>query len=57
MVRRKVSIPLLDIANAVLHAYAKRGNKNWHLFDDLKKKPMPIKETKIVACEILFCSV
>lgn len=31
-------------------AYAIRGTKNWQLFDDLKKKTIPIKENKEVSC-------
>lgn len=39
------------------HAYAKRGNKNWQLFDDLNKKPIPINESKTVTCEFLVYTI
>lgn len=47
------------LRNTVGHynAYAKRGTKNWELFDDLKKKPIPIKESKIVPCETLIYTI
>ncbi|CAI6367533.1 unnamed protein product [Macrosiphum euphorbiae] len=39
------------------HAYVKRGNKNWQLFDDLNKKPIPINESKTVPCEFLVYTI
>lgn len=39
------------------NAYAIRGTKNWQLFDDLKKKPIPIRENKEVSCELLVYTI
>lgn len=39
------------------NTYTKRGTKNWQLFEDLIKKPIPIKDKKIIPCEILFYSI
>lgn len=38
-------------------AYIKRCGKNWELFDDLKKKPVPVKESKKVLCELLLYTI
>ncbi|XP_016656228.2 uncharacterized protein LOC100569834 [Acyrthosiphon pisum] len=38
-------------------AYTKRYGRNWELFDDLKKKPIPVKETTTVNCEFLVYTV
>lgn len=38
-------------------SYTKRYGRNWELFDDLKKKPIPIKETTTVQCEFLVYTV
>lgn len=48
-----------QLRNTVGHytAYVKRSNKNWELFDDLKKKPVPIKETTQVSCELLLYTI
>ncbi|KAF0708911.1 Uncharacterized protein FWK35_00027913 [Aphis craccivora] len=37
--------------------YVKRCGKNWELFDDLKKKAVPIKETTKVSCELLLYTI
>jgi len=39
------------------NAYAIRGTKNCQLFDDLKKKPIPVKENKEVSCELLVYTI
>lgn len=39
------------------NAYAIRGITNWQLFDDLKKKPIPIKENKEILCELLVHTI
>lgn len=39
------------------NAYAVRGTRNWQLFDDLKKKPIPVKENKEVSCELLVYKI
>lgn len=39
------------------NAYAIRGTNNWQLFDDLKKKPIPVKENKEVSCELLVYTI
>ena len=38
------------LRNSIGHycAFAKRGTSNWEQFDDMKKKPIPIKDTKVV---------
>jgi len=38
-------------------AYMKRGEKNWELYDDLKKKPIPIKDIVKVSIEFLFYTI
>lgn len=47
------------LRNTIGHynAYAKRGTGNWELFDDLKKKPIPTKDSKIVPCETLMYTI
>jgi len=47
------------LRNTVGHytAYVKRCGKNWELFDDLKKKPMSVKETTNVSCELLLYTI
>jgi len=37
--------------------YIKRGNRNWKLYDDLKKIPVQVKEETIVPVEYLFYSI
>lgn len=38
--------------------YAKRGaTNNWEIFDDLQKKPIPVKSTTKVNCEFLFYTI
>lgn len=39
------------------HTYAKRANRNWQLFDDLNKKPIPVSESKNVFCEFLVYTI
>ncbi|XP_060856025.1 uncharacterized protein LOC132933765 [Metopolophium dirhodum] len=48
-----------SLRNSVGHytTYAKRGSKNWELYDDLKKIPVQVKEQTIVPVEFLFYSV
>lgn len=48
-----------SLRNSIGHycAYAKRGTKNWQLFDDVKKKPVPVKENKKVSCEFLIYTI
>lgn len=47
------------LRNSIGHytAYAKRYGSNWELYDDLKKKPIPVKETTIIQCEFLVYTV
>lgn len=37
--------------------YAKRDSKRWELYDDLKTKPLPVKDTTVVPCEYLFYTI
>lgn len=48
-----------QLRNSIGHyaAFAKREEGNWELFDDLKKKPMPINGKKEVACELLMYTI
>lgn len=48
-----------QLRNAVGHysAYVRRCGRNWELFDDLKKKPMPIKQSTKVSCELLLYTI
>lgn len=48
-----------SLRNSIGHyqAYAKRGNKNWQLFDDLNKKTIPVNESKVVSCEFLIYTI
>lgn len=39
------------------NVYAIKGTKHWQLFDDLKKKPIPVKENKEVSCELLVYTI
>ncbi|CAH1724831.1 unnamed protein product [Aphis gossypii] len=48
------------LRNSVGHykSYVKRGaSNNWEIFDDLKKKPIPVKNTTKVNCEFLFYTI
>lgn len=47
------------LRNSIGHycAFAKRETSNWELFDDMKKKTIPIKETKVVNCEFLVYTI
>jgi len=47
------------LRNSIGHytTYAKRDAKNWELYDDLKSKPIPVKDTTMVPCEFLFYSI
>ncbi|KAF0688727.1 Uncharacterized protein FWK35_00036210, partial [Aphis craccivora] len=40
------------LRNSVGHytAYAKRGTHSWELYDDLKKRPIPVKENSTILC-------
>jgi len=39
-------------------AYAKRSSgRQWELFDDMKKKPVPVKDTTTIMCEFLIYTV
>jgi len=46
---------LSRLRNTVGHftAYCKRGNRNWELIDDLKKKMFPVKSSKKIPAEFL----
>lgn len=48
-----------NLRNSVGHyvAYVKRAASSWELFDDLQKKPIPIKNTTIIPCEFLFYTI
>jgi ubiquitin C-terminal hydrolase len=48
-----------NLRNSVGHytTYVRRSNEHWELFDDLKKKPIPVKETTNVSCEIIMYSI
>lgn len=37
--------------------YAKRHAKDWELYDDLKTKPIPVKDTTMVPCEFLLYTI
>lgn len=39
------------------NVYAKRGTKNWQLFDDLKNKPIPVKSNQEISCELLVYTI
>ncbi|CAI6377697.1 unnamed protein product [Macrosiphum euphorbiae] len=47
------------LRNTIGHynGYAKRGTGSWDLFDDLKKKPIPTKASKIVPVETLMYTI
>lgn len=47
------------LRNTIGHymTYTRRDTKNWELFDDLKNKPIPVKDTTSVACEFLFYTI
>lgn len=47
----------LWISTGHYNTYVIRGVKNWQLFDDLKKKPIPIKENNEVSCELLVYTI
>ena len=56
-------IPLLlihGLRTSVGHytVYAKRSSgRQWELFDDMKKKPVPVKDTTTIMCEFLIYTV
>jgi len=47
------------LRNSIGHytTYAKRDTKSWELYDDLKIKPVPVKDTTIVPCEFLLYTI
>jgi len=39
-------------------AYTKRrSGRQWELFDDMKKKPVPVKDTTKIMCEFLIYTI
>lgn len=47
------------LRNSVEHykSYVKRYGSNWELYDDMKKKPIPVKDNTIIQCEFLVYTV
>lgn len=47
------------LRNSVDHytAYAKRGTHNWELYDDLKKRTIPVKENSTILCEFIIHTI
>jgi len=48
-----------NLRNTVGHyvTYTRRNTKNWEMFDDLKNKPIPVKDTTSVPCEFLLYTI
>lgn len=48
-----------SLRNSIGHynTYSRRGTRNWELYDDLKKKSIPVKETTMVPCEFVFYTI
>lgn len=48
-----------QLRNSIGHysTYARREGGHWELYDDMRKKPVPIKNSKIVSCELLLYTI